>query len=58
MNNLALAIEGRLDILKMIFGGSEGPKPKPQTRPMTADRWRNFTRQHNAKMRRKAAGHG
>ena len=53
VNNLMLALDGRMDMLKAIFGGAEkDDDEKAKTVPMTPTNFRAMARRHNAVMKR------
>jgi len=61
VNNLELALTGKIDLLRMIHGdggGGGASGKRPQARPMTADRFRAMTTSHNARLRGQRRGAG
>jgi hypothetical protein len=51
VNDLQIALEGRFELLGKLFGKSS-PDDQPRRRPMSASRFRDMARQHNAKVSR------
>lgn len=51
VNNIAIALEGRMEMLKSIFGSGSKDADDENATPMTPDNFRAMTQRHNARMK-------